>query len=97
MASNQTEQSEGSGTFPVLERYELLSQIGQGGMGTVYLARHTGLGKIVAVKVLPARMMQDAKSVARFEREMKLVGLLDHDNVVVATEYIGPRTGVGVK
>ena len=86
MANGPSNSSDGSGTFPVLERYELLSQIGQGGMGTVYLARHTGLGKVVAVKILPARMMQDAKAVARFEREMKAVGLLDHENIVVATD-----------
>ncbi len=69
-----------------LGQYELLDKLGEGGMGAVYKARHTRLDKIVAVKVLPADRMKDASAVARFEREMRAVGKLDHANIVRAMD-----------
>jgi serine/threonine protein kinase len=67
-----------------LGSYELLKKLGQGGMGVVYQARHTLLNKLVALKVLSAEQMKDAKAVARFRREMVAVGSLDHPNIVRA-------------
>jgi serine/threonine protein kinase/CHASE3 domain sensor protein len=67
-----------------LGSYELLKKLGQGGMGVVYQARHTLLNKMVALKVLSAEQMKDAKAVARFRREMVAVGSLDHPNIVRA-------------
>ena len=58
--------------------YELLSKLGEGGMGAVYKARHTKLDKIVAIKVLPYRADEGQKRRARFEREMRAVGKLEH-------------------
>ena len=55
-------------------------------MGAVDKARHTKLDKIVAIKVLPKDKMQDKSSVARFEREMRAVGKLDHPNIVRAMD-----------
>ncbi|MAG94681.1 MAG: hypothetical protein CMJ48_13190 [Planctomycetaceae bacterium] len=55
-------------------------------MGAVYKALHTKLDKLVALKILPADRMQDAKAVARFEREMKAVGKLDDPHIVRATD-----------
>ncbi len=69
-----------------LREYRLLEKIGQGGMGAVYRATHTRLDKVVALKVLPAESMHDPGAVARFEREMKAVGRLDHPNIVRATD-----------
>ncbi len=69
-----------------LREYELLEKLGEGGMGTVYKARHTKLDKIVAIKVLPADKMKDAQAVARFEREMRAVGKLEHPNIVRAMD-----------
>lgn len=63
--------------------YRLVDRLGQGGMGTVYRAVHARLGKVVAVKVLPADMMQP-DAVARFQREMRAVGKLHHPNIVQA-------------
>ncbi len=74
---------------PVTERirdYELLGTLGEGGMGTVYRARHTRLGRQVALKLLPARRLRDNAAVARFEREMKAIGRLDHPTIVRATD-----------
>jgi serine/threonine protein kinase len=69
-----------------IDQYRLLEKIGQGGMGAVYKALHLRLEKIVALKVLPAHRMNDADAVARFQREMKAVGRLDHPNIVRATD-----------
>lgn len=66
--------------------YELLQELGHGGMGAVYKALHTQLEKIVAVKVLPIERTQDTDAVARFKREMKAVGRLDHPQIVRALD-----------
>ncbi len=73
--------------------YQLLEKLGQGGMGAVYKALHTKLDKIVALKVLPTDRMQDQRAVARFEREMKAVGRLEHPNIVRASDA-GEHNGV---
>jgi len=69
-----------------LGQYTLLAKLGEGGMGTVYKARHTRLDKVVALKVLPPERMRDAQAVARFEREMRAVGKLDHPHIVRAMD-----------
>jgi len=72
--------------LPQLGEYELLEKLGQGGMGAVYKARHRRLDKIVAVKVLPLERMADPLALARFDREMRAVGRLDHPNIVRAMD-----------
>ncbi len=69
-----------------LRDYRLEALVGRGGMGAVFRAVHVKLGKTVAVKVLDGRRWRDPSAVARFEREMKAVGRLDHPNVVRATD-----------
>jgi serine/threonine protein kinase/WD40 repeat protein len=69
-----------------IREYRLLEQIGAGGMGTVYRAEHTKLKRIVALKLLPPSRVQDARAIARFEREMEAIGRLDHPSVVRATD-----------
>jgi serine/threonine protein kinase/roadblock/LC7 domain-containing protein len=64
-----------------LGSYEILSQIGAGGMGEVYRARDTKLGRDVAIKVLPDNFAQDAERMARFQREAKVLASLDHPNI----------------
>jgi len=67
-----------------LGRYRLLQQLGQGGMGTVYLALDTKLDRRVAIKVLPAQSVNDAGAVARFQREAKALAKLSHPGIVQA-------------
>ncbi len=69
-----------------LSEYRLFEPIGAGGMGTVYKARHMKLDRQVAVKVLPQRYMSDSTAIARFEREMRAVGRLNHPNIVCAMD-----------
>jgi WD40 repeat protein/serine/threonine protein kinase len=67
-----------------LGEYRLLAKLGQGGMGAVYKALHTRLDRVVALKVLPKDRTADPQAIARFEREMKAVGRLNHPNIVQA-------------
>jgi Tol biopolymer transport system component len=61
--------------------YEILAPIGAGGMGEVYRAHDTKLGRDVAIKVLPAALAQDPERLARFEREAKVLASLNHPNI----------------
>jgi TolB-like protein/Flp pilus assembly protein TadD len=62
--------------------YEIQSPLGAGGMGEVYRATDTKLGRDVALKVLSAEMAHDAERLARFRREAKVLAQLDHPNIV---------------
>jgi len=62
--------------------YEVVSPLGAGGMGEVYRAKDTRLGRDVAVKVLPERLAEDPDALARFEREAKAVAALSHPNIL---------------
>lgn len=64
--------------------YELVRPLGRGGMGSVYLARHTKLGREVALKVLAHHRLGDSRVRERFEIEMQAIGRLSHPNVVTA-------------
>jgi hypothetical protein len=61
--------------------YEILSPLGAGGMGEVYRARDTRLGRDVAIKVLPANLSHDPDRIYRFEQEARAAGALNHPNV----------------
>src|SRR3954468_1687771 len=63
--------------------YEILAPIGAGGMGEVYRARDTRLGRDVAVKVLPAGVSENPDARARFEREARVASSLNHPNICV--------------
>lgn len=73
--------------FPqTVSHYQILSKLGAGGMGEVYLAEDQHLGRRVALKLLPAKFMQDAERVRRFEQEARTVGTLSHPNILTIYE-----------
>jgi serine/threonine-protein kinase len=65
-------------------RYIILDFLGKGMMGKVYKAWHRMMGRVVALKILDAQYVSSTRSIARFQREMQLVGRLDHPNVIRA-------------
>src|SRR5438105_2067599 len=88
-----------------LDRYEVLSLLGAGGMGEVYLARDTRLNRKVALKLLPAHFTKNPQRVRRFEQEARAASALNHPNIVtiyevgevaethfIAAEFIEGRT-----
>jgi serine/threonine-protein kinase len=64
-----------------LGHYQITSQLGKGGMGEVYRAKDSKLGRDVAIKVLPDQFAKDADRVARFQREAKVLASLNHPNI----------------
>src|SRR5262245_5649382 len=83
-------------TLPVGSRlgpYEVLAQLGAGGMGVVYKARDTRLRREVAIKVLPASFSTDPERLRRFEEEARAAGLLNHPNVLAIYD-VGEQDGV---
>jgi serine/threonine protein kinase len=64
-----------------VSHYKILERVGQGGMGVVYRAEDTMLGRQMAIKVLPEAFAEDPERMARFEREAKLLASLSHQNI----------------
>ena len=74
-------QSRNSG-FPQIPNYRLVREIGRGGMGIVYEAEHTLLGRHVALKVLPAHLSSNDTAVKRFALEARAAAAMHHSNIV---------------
>src|SRR5215468_1251873 len=70
-----------------LGRYEIRSKLGQGGMGEVYRARDTQLGRDVAIKVLPSAYSMDRERLHRFEQEACAASALNHPNILVVHDF----------
>jgi len=72
--------------------YKILAPLGAGGMGEVYRARDTRLGRDVAIKVIPAELARDPERIKRFEQEARAAGALNHPNVCAILD-IGTHEG----
>src|SRR5262245_12919730 len=66
----------------MLGPYRIIAAIGAGGMGEVYRAQDTRLGREVAVKVLSRSLLNDAEALRRFEQEARAAGMLNHPNIL---------------
>src|SRR5207237_7937830 len=75
-----------------IDRYEIRSKIGEGGMGEVYRALDTQLGRDVAVKVLPSTYSVDEHRLSRFEQEASAASALNHPNILIVHD-IGSHDG----
>ena len=72
--------------------YKILAPLGAGGMGEVYRARDTRLGRDVAIKVIPAELARDPERIKRFEQEARAAGALNHPNVCTILD-VGTHEG----
>ncbi len=88
MALNQTTTTIGK----QISHYQILSLLGAGGMGQVYLAKDTRLGRKVALKLLPTEFTRDGERVHRFEQEAKSASALNHPNIITILD-IGQPSG----
>ena len=70
-----------------LGAYEIVAPLGAGGMGEVYRARDTRLGREVAIKVVSERLLNDPTALARFEREARAVATLSHPNILAIHDF----------
>src|SRR5262245_25316735 len=80
-----------SGTF--LGPYQILNLVGSGGMGEVYRARDSRLGRHVAIKVLHLKTASDRERLIRFEREARLASSLNHPNIITIYD-IGEQNSI---
>ena len=66
----------------IAAKYEVLAELGRGGMGRVYKVRHRGLNKIYALKVLREHLVEDESLIARFQNEARIMASLHHANII---------------
>ena len=76
----------------VLDKYEILQKIGEGGMASVYRGRHVTLGRDVAIKILHPHLSSLPRNRQRFAREARAIENLDHDNILRIFDYSGEAT-----
>ena len=74
-----------------IDHYEILSTLGKGGMGEVYLAQDTKLSRKVALKVLPGLFTQDQERLRRFEQEARATSALNHPNILTGSIMLPKR------
>src|SRR5215467_8710994 len=77
----------------VFGSYRLLKQIGEGGMGRVFVAEHTRLGRQVALKMLRSEFAGNIEAVKRFFAEARAVNRIKHENIIEVSDFIENEHG----
>jgi len=90
---NASDLSQGVQVDAVFGSYRLLQQIGEGGMGRVFVAEHTRLGRQVAIKILRSEYAGDTEAVKRFFAEARAVNLIKHENIIEITDFVENENG----
>ncbi|MBN1120605.1 MAG: serine/threonine protein kinase [Anaerolineae bacterium] len=87
MADEQSQPNEDELIGQTIGQYEIIRELGKGGMATVYLARQKSIGRTVAIKVIPPNFTHDATFMQRFEREVQVISKLQHPRVLPVYDY----------
>ena len=91
------DQSATAAVGDTIKQYRIVSKIGAGGMGEVYLAEDTSLRRKVALKFLPLTLTKDESQLHRFEKEARAVAALSHPNVCTIHEVIQTEDAINTR